>query len=228
MRAIKRFLITVLIVLVIAGGVGAYLYFQHGGFSLDKMPEPVRRVLEHKEALPPARTPQTYHILEDQGGVPREEAERAGLSGDGYAYFSALTPIQCAKAVEQCQGVVVRGKTYDMCWRFNTEPGETQVLEFNTGGNYDELHFGCGFEDTHPSDPTGNLAVELSVLADGQEVFSPRQLTPDDTPLFGMAEITGAQRVTVILRRIGRRNTLAPVLLDPFMRTKLDQPRPEE
>jgi hypothetical protein len=223
---VKKFIGFVLVLLLLAGGVFTYMLFQRGGISTDKLPLPLREALDTTPPEPPARAPQSYHILEDQGGVPLAEAERGGLAGDGYAYLTGLEPIQSAKAIERCQDCLVRGKRYDLCWRFNSEPGETQVLEFNIGGKYAELHLGCGFEDTHPSDTTGKLAVELSIQADGKEILSPVRLTPVDPPWFGFVPIVGAQRIAIVMRRVGYNNTLAPVLLDPFVRTALDQPRP--
>ena len=224
----KKFFGTLIIVLLLAGAAAAYLYFRQDSLPLDKLPEPLRNTLDTEPAEEPARKPHSYHILQAQGGIPLDEAERGGLVGDEYTYLVALEPIQCADAVELCHDCIVHGKQYDMCWRFNTEPGETQVLEFNVGGKYAELHLGYAFEDTHPSDTTGKLAVELTIQADGNELQSPVRLTPNDEPWFGFVPIEGVQRIALIIRRIGYNNTLAPVLLDPFVRTALDNPRPEQ
>ncbi len=224
----RTFITVVLLLIALAVGAAVLVYYYKPGLlPLERLPGPVREAVEPAPVEEPAAEPHSYHILQDQGGIAREEAERAGLIGDGYAYLAGLPPIQRSEAIESRAGCIVRGKRYDMCWRFNTEPGEIQVLEFNLGGKYAELHLGFGFEDTHPSDTTGNLAVELTVQADGREIQPPVRLTPGDTPWFGFMPLDDAQRVALIIKRIGYNNTFAPVLIVPFVRTALDKPRPE-
>ena len=224
----SRFItILLLLVLLAVGAVVGLYFFQRDRLPLERLPEPLREAVDPPPVESPARQPQSYHILQDQGGIPRGEAERGGLISDDFAYLVGLEPIQRSEAIEAVQNITVRGKQYDMCWRFNTEPGETQVLEFNLGGRYAELHLGYAFEDTHPSDTTGKLAVELTVQADGREVLGPERLTPSNPPWFGFVPINGAQRVAIVIKRIGYNNRFAPVLLDPFVRTTLDEPRPE-
>ena len=163
----RRFLVALLIGLLIGGGVVAYLYINRGGFSEGSVAQKLSAPMEENEEPLPARPPGSYHILEDQGGIPAAEAERGGLVASSYAYLYALEPLQQAGAIEQAQGVTVAGKRYDFCFRINSEPGEKQLLEFNPGGEYSELHFGFGFEDTHPSSQarTGLLKLPCSPMA---------------------------------------------------------------
>lgn len=158
-----------------------------------------------------------YHVLEDQGGIPLAEAQRAGLVTAQYAYLRGLTPVQLSDGVGQAGGAQVRGKRYDLCYRFETRLPEEQYLEFNLEGNWNSLDFGFGFTDTEPSDPSGKLAIVLEIKLDGAVAYASALLKPTDKPVFTTLPVAGVNRVLFTCRRVGYRNMFAPVLLDPFV-----------
>ena len=212
----KAFLITVVIALLLVA-VGFWYAQQHP----EALPEDMRNTLEvGQDTSPPARGPQDYHILADQGGIPRAEAERAGLQTANWAYMAAMQPLEdlSETGVEQVQSARVNSKLYDFAFQFTSTPAESQVLEYNIGGEWDVLTFGFGFADDEASDPTGRFAIEFSVQGDGTELFGPVSLTPNDLPVFTDIDVKGLRRVTFISKRVGKPNQFAPLLLDPFVK----------
>jgi len=212
----RRFIVVLIVVILILGAVAAY-YFYSQGLADDLIP-PIGELVQPEPPPPPARTPQDYHILEDQGGIPKAEANRAGLIGDDYAYLSAMVPTNISDGIEKLAEITIRGLPYDFCYRFKSTPPEMQSLEFNLNAQWEELHFGFGFDDAHPSDPEHRWSIELTVQADGTDVYGPVEITPVTDPLFTKVNVTGVHRVTFVSRRIGFKNPFAPVLLDPFVR----------
>ncbi len=220
----RVFIVTFLIVLIIAGGAAWWLYS-----SAERLPEgsviqQAGQALHADTPQPAARQPLDYHILEDQGGIPLEEARRAGLIADDYAYLYGLEPIQISDGIEQLSGIQVRGRSYDLCYRFNTTPPEEQYLEYNLNSAWDELHLGIGFDDAHPSDPQDRLAIEVEIKGDGEALFGPQVFKPTSKPVFTRVDLRGVNRLTIISRRVGHRNTFAPVLVDPFLKKTPQQP----
>lgn len=209
----KAFLITVVVaLLLLAGGLW---YAEH---NPEQLPDNVRRTLAvGEDTSPPARTPQDYHLLQDQGGVPKTEAELAGLVSADYAYLAVHPTLVMDDGIEQISSARCNSKLYDFSYRFNSTQPEEQVLEFNLHGEWDELHFGFGFSDEEPSDPSGNLAIELRIQGDGRDIFGPEQITPVTEPIFTKADVRGVKHLTFISRRIGKNNPFAPLLLDPFV-----------
>ena len=210
----KIFVTTVLIALVlVAGG------FWYARQNPDKLPDEVRDTLEvGQDTRADARGPQDYHILQDQGGIPRAEAERAGLITTRHAYLAAMEAIEQSEGIEQEQSIKLDSKLFDFGYRFSTTPPEMQVLEFNIQGEWDTLTFGFGFDDNEASDPTGKLAIELTVNGDGKALFGPQVISPVDEPIFTEVDVKGVRRVTFLSKRVGYNNNFSPVLLDPFVR----------
>jgi len=204
---VKKFLITLIVVAIL--GCGTYYYMLNSG----KVQLPVPEEL--------FRTPESYHMLEGVGGVPISEAKQAGLTTAEYAYLRAMEPIQIAKGIEMPERVRLGGKSYDLAYKFNTTPPKDQVLEFNLLGNWDEVHFGFGFEDDEGSDPDKLWGIELIVQVDGEARAGIERLSPVDKPYFTKIDVAGANRITFVSRRIGSGNLFAPVLVDPFV-LKLD------
>jgi len=223
----RGFWITFVIVILLAGGVVYWLWS-----NADRLPEgtvlqQAGQALQTEEPEPPLKTPLDYHQLELVGGIPLAEAQRAGLRGADYAYLRSFTPIQFSDGVEPVEGSVVRGKHYDLGYQFLTDPPEEQYLEFNIGGDWDLLHFGIGFDDSHPSDPEDKWAIEIEIKGDGEIIFGPYTIKPTEPPYFMQADVTGISRVVFVSRRIGRRNTFTPLILDPFLRKEPKEVAPE-
>ena len=210
----KAFLITVVVaLLLLAGGLW---YAQQ---NPDKLPDEVRHTLAVGEDIrPPARGPQDYHMLQDQGGIPLAEAERAGLVTADYGYLSAMPPLKMDEGIEKLSAANCNGKLYDFSYRFNTTRPEEQVLEFNLHGEWDQLVFGFGFSDDEASDPSGTHGIELSVQADGKDLFGPALVSPVTEPIFTQLEVKGVRHLTFISKRVGFENNFAPLLLDPFVK----------
>lgn len=213
----RAFLITLIIVVLAGLGMAWYLQRNAANYEGDSLLGKTSDYLTPDNPEPVLRTPVSYHLLEDQGGIPRAEAEASGLVTDQYAYLAATEPIQISDGVEPASALTVGGKPYDFCFKFNTTPPEQQYLEFNLLGQWDELHFGFGFDDKHPSDPKEQWAIEFRVETDGAVAFGPIELTPVDRPEFAKVETTGVNRVTFVTKRIGYRNPFAPVVVDPFV-----------
>jgi hypothetical protein len=217
-----RAFISFFLVLVFVGAVGyaGMVFMQENAdkFKKGTLPERIGRELRPTPAKPVASGPLDYHVLEAQGGVVKVQAEQAGLVTDKWAYLAALEPVQLGAGVSKAEGVMVRGKHYDQCYRFGSQGGTDQYLEFALGEKWEELHFGFGFEDKEPSDPTNTKSIEFSVLVDGTAAFGPVRLTPVDKPAFNRVSVKGANRVVFSCRRLGGTNTFAPVLLDAFVR----------
>jgi hypothetical protein len=210
-------LVTLILVLLIGvGGLLYWLYLNQGSGGQETLPERASQLIQAPPIEPPARTPESYHILEAQGGIPRAEAERAGLIGETYAYLLGLEPIQLSDGVSPRQQIVVRGKQFDMCYVFETRPPQEQYLEFNLGGQWERLDFGFGFDDGHPSDPEERWAIELEIKGDGKVLLGPRDFKPVDEPLFTTVPLEGVNRLVFVCRRIGYNNPFTPALLDPF------------
>lgn len=220
----RAFIVTFLIVLIIAGGVAWWLYTSAEGLPEGSIVQQAGQALHADAPEPAARKPLDYHILEDQGGIPIEEARRAGLSGDDYVYLYGLEPIQISEGVEQLSGIRVRGRSYDLCYRFSSTPPQEQYIEYNLNDAWDELHFGAGFADDHPSDPQDRLAIEIEIKGDAEVLFGPEQVKPTSEPLFTSIDLQGVNRLTIISRRVGYQNTFAPVLLDPFLKKTAESP----
>ena len=220
----RAFIVTFLIVLIIAGGAAWWLYTSAERLPEGSIVQQAGQALHADDPLPAAREPLDYHILEDQGGVPLEEARRAGLTTDSYAYLFGLDPIQISDGVEQLSGLRVRGRSYDLCYRFNTTTPQEQYLEYNLNGAWGELHFGVGFDDAHPSDPQDRWAIEFEIKGDADVLFGPEQVKPTGEPVFTSISLQGVNRLTIISRRVGHQNTFAPVLLDPFLKKTSQQP----
>jgi hypothetical protein len=220
-----RALVWFILILIFVGAVAyaGYIYLQQNKdkFNKDSMPGKLAKAVT---PTPPGEIKKTvhgpidYNILEDQGGQPQAEAVAAGLVTDKWAYLTGLSAIQATVGVKKAHGVKVRGKTYDLCYQFNSEPPEEQYLEYNLEAKWDELHFGFGFDDSEPSEPSKEHAIELTVQVDGKPVFGPQRITPTDKPIFTMLPVKGANRVLFISKRIGTNNQFAPVLLDAFVK----------
>lgn len=204
----RNFIIAFLIVGAL--GAGGYYYLLQEG------------KLEVPETVAIIRTPESYHMLEGVGGVPMGDATEAGLATGDYAYLRALEPIQIGKGISMPERVKLGGKSYELAYKFNSTSPRDQVLEFNLLGGWDELHFGFGFEDDEGSDPHDTWAIEFIVQVDGEAVAGAKRLTPVGKPYFTKVNVSGANRVTFVSRRIGSANPFAPVLVDPFV-LKLDQ-----
>lgn len=219
MRAFASFLV----VLILVGAIGyaglIYLRDNADKFQQDSLPARIGQDMRPSSAPPPppASGPRDYHLLEAQGGIPLAEAEQAGLVTDKWAYLSALAPVQQSEGVQPA-AAAVRSLNYDHSWRFASTPPQYQYLEYTLGGKWDELHFGFGFADSEPSDPSNVLAIEFSILLDGKAAFGPRRLTPVDRPAFGMLDLRGVNRLVFSSKRIGTGNYFAPLLLDPFVK----------
>lgn len=216
MRKLLSWLVALLII-----GVGGLVLWQLLGRPAPGMPleQSVERYINPPATPPPARGPQDYHVLQDQGGIPKEEALRAGLAGAGYSYLRNMTPIQISEGVGQTDGITVRGKRYDLCYRFETPPPSEQYLEYNLGAKWDTLEFGFGFTDAEPSDPSGKWAIVLEIQLDGKPAYTSPELKPTDKPLFMSLPVTGMNRLLIVVRRIGMQNLFGPILLDPFLKT---------
>jgi hypothetical protein len=213
----RAFIITLVVVVVLGLGLAWYVQHNKSAYAKGSILRKTGELLTPAQPEPLLRTPQDYHLLQDQGGVPREEAEKSGLSTDSYAYLATMEPIQISKGVEQVGGISLNDKHYDFCYKFNSTPPEEQYLEFNLLGKWDELHFGFGYDDSHPSDPDNKWSIEFRAEADGKAVFGPVDLTPVDKPVFNKLEVSGVNRVTFVIRRIGFENPFTPVLVDPFV-----------
>jgi hypothetical protein len=213
----RAFLITFVIAILLLGA-GAYYFWKNP----DKLPEgsmaqKAGEALQEKEPEVPARKPQNYHLLEAQGGIPKDEAERAGLATAEYAYLRTFEPLQVTEGITETEAIVVRGLNYDFAYSFESTPPGEQYLEFNLNRNWSELHFGFGFDDNHPSDPEAKWAIELTIQADGKQIYGPQRITPVDKPIFSRIDVAGVTRVTFVSKRIGTRNPFKPSLLDPFV-----------
>jgi hypothetical protein len=217
--------ITVLVLTLLTAAVGAYLWFASQAAPEDTMIGRMGKVMRPEPPEPAPRTPSDYLILEDHGGIPKAEALKAGLRGEAYAYLAAGEPIEMSPGIQPVESIKLRGRQYDFCYQYNTTPPEMQFIEFNLNGEWDELHFGFGFDDTHASDPEKRWAIEFSIQCDGETAFGPQQLMPVDKPVFAKVAVAGVQRVSFITRRIGRSNPFAPVLVDPFViKTQKESP----
>jgi hypothetical protein len=219
----RAFLVTFVIVILVLAGTAYWLWR-----NADRLPEgslirTVAQLLRGQPADEPSPTPEDYHLLQSLGGVPFGEAARAGLRGEDYAYLRSFEPIQASDGVQTRNGVTVRGKPYDLCFEFETRHPREQHLEFNIGGAWDELHFGCGFDDGHPSDPEGQWSIELEIKADGELILGPTELTPNVEPFFGSVRVKGVNRVTFTSRRNGYQNPFCPLLIDPFLKRLPEQ-----
>jgi hypothetical protein len=215
----RRFISCAIMVLLLAGGSAALWQILGRPQPGAPMVESVEHYINPPALPPPARGPLDYHVLQDQGGIPKAEAARAGLAGAGYAYLCSLTPIQISEGVSNADGISVRGKHYDMCYRFETRPPAEQYLEYNLGAKWDTLDFGFGFTDTEPSDPSGKWAIVLEIQLDGKPAYTSAELRPTDKPLFTSLPVTGANRMLIVVRRVGMHNLFGPILLDPFLKT---------
>lgn len=222
----RAFLITFLIVIVLAGGVAYWLWLNADKLPAGSVLKEAGEAMHPDETPPPARPPEDYHVLEGQGGVPLAEAKRGGLAKDDYAYLRSMQPIQMSDGVGPCEGVAVRGLHYDLGYRFATRPPQEQYLEFNIGGKWDEVHFGLGFDDSEPSDPEDKWSIEFEVQGDGKVLLEPQKIKPTTKPIFTRLDVRGINRLTFVSRRIGWRNPFAPLLLDPFL--KKTPPEPSE
>ncbi len=222
----RGFLVTLIIVLLVMGGAAWWLWQNSEKLPEGSLPQQVGHKLHTEPAEVPARTPSDYHILEANGSIPLAEAERAGLSGSDYAYLRGIQPIMMSEGIGIADGFTVRGKHYDLCYVFETTPPGEQYLEYNIAAKWDELHFGFGFDDGHPSDPEDQWAIELEIKADGEIIYGPKTVKPTSEPLFTSIDITGVNRLTFTSRRIGQRNLFSPVLMTPFL--KKTAPAPSE
>jgi hypothetical protein len=220
MRAFASFL--VVLVLVGAIGYAGLLFLRDNADKLREGSLPAKIGKDLRASTPdgklPPSGPKDYHLLEGMGGIPAEEARLAGLVTDRWAYLVALDPVQQSEGVEPVADVTVRGLHYDHCFKYKSTSPEFQYLEFSIGAKWDELHFGFGFSDTEPSDPSNALAIELTVLADGKTVYGPRRLTPVDKPSFAMLDVRGVSRIVFSSKRIAQANYFEPLLLDPFLK----------
>jgi len=214
----RGFLITLIIVILVAGGGAWWLWQNSEKLPEGSLPRQVGQKLHTEPAEVPARTPSDYHVLEANGSIPLAEAERAGLNGADYAYLRGIQPIMMSEGIGAADGFTVRGKHYDLCYVFATTPPGEQYLEYNIAGQWDELHFGFGFDDSHPSDPEGEWAIDLEIKADGEIVYGPETVEPTTDPIFTSIDVTGVNRLTFTSRRVGKRNTFAPVLVTPFLK----------
>jgi len=211
----RKFLITLLLV----AGIGLFVFmYLRANPSVIPEGNPLDTVVQDDGPAPVLRTPQDYHIMEQDGGIPLAEAQQAGLTGPDYAYLQGLGAINLSDGVNALEGATVRGKSFDLGYVYNSRFGSEQYAEFNINGEWDELHFGFGFDDAHPSDPQGNHAIEVEIQADGKVVFGPEVIKPTDPPVFGSADMKGIHRVTFVSRRIGKTNMFTPLILDPFVR----------
>jgi len=214
----RAFLITFLIVIVLAAAVAYWLWS-----NADRLPEgsvlqQAGESMHPDEGPPPARPPQDYHVLEAQGGIPFAEATRGGLTHADYTYLLGLKPIQISDGVAPNQGAAVRGLHYDLGYRFESRPPEEQYLEFNVGGDWDVLHFGLGFDDSEPSDPEDKWSINFEIQGDGRVLFGPQRIKPTGDPIFTSLDVSGINRLTFVSRRVGWRNPFTPLLLDPFLK----------
>ncbi|HES57982.1 MAG TPA: hypothetical protein ENO21_00970, partial [Firmicutes bacterium] len=157
----RAFLITLIIVVLAGLGLAWYLQRNAASYEEDSLLGKTSDYLTPDKPEPVLRTPVSYHVLEDQGGIPRDEAEAAGLVTDRYAFLAATEPIQISTGIEQVEHITVAGKPYDFSFKFNTTRPEQQYLEFNLLSEWDELHFGFGFDDKHGSDPQEKWAIEF-------------------------------------------------------------------
>ncbi|MCH7472921.1 NPCBM/NEW2 domain-containing protein [bacterium] len=214
----RAFLITLLVCILITGAAAYYLYQNAGSLQEGTLAKRVAVLLKPEPPEIPPRAPVDYHILQDQGGVPEEEALRAGLATDEYAYLRTMQPIQISKGVAEVKRATVRGLSYGFCYRFETTPPQEQHLEMNLGGRWGELHFGFGFDDQDPYDPERDTSIQFEILADGEQVFFHESLTPNDKPIFASIPVAGVNRVLFTSRRIGYNNAYSPVLIDPFVK----------
>ncbi len=228
----RRILTFLLIVSVLA--VGAAVLWQLLGRPAPGKPlaQSVDQLVHPPEGVPPPRPPQDYLLLQDQGGIPKAEALRGGLTTSAYAYLTALTPVQISDGVVIAEGLAVRTRHYDLCYRFESRPPGEQYLEFNLGGKWAALDFGFGFSDTEPSEARGEKAMVLEVQLDGKVVYTTPELRPTDKPVFATLDVSSASRLLFTVRRIGYQNMFAPLLLDPFVqggarRRQLGRTRPE-
>jgi hypothetical protein len=208
---------TVLILVVVTAAVGLLLYTMADRFEAGTPLSRAARLLRPVPPEIPARRPVDYLVLQQMGGIPQAEAERAGIATDSYAYLRTFAPLQTSQGITEVTGILLGGKSYDFCYQFNTAPPEKQYLEFNLEGKWDELHFGFGFDDTHASDPEQKWSIELTIQGDGAELMAPQLLSPVGKPYFGKVAVKGVSRVTFTSRRLGYINPFAPVLVDPFV-----------
>jgi hypothetical protein len=220
----RRFLSGAIIVLLLVGGAATLWQLLGRPKPGAPMVESVEQYVNPPALPPPARAPLDYHVLQDQGGIPKAEATRAGLAGAGYAYLCSMTPVQTSDGVAAAEGITVRGKRYDQCYRFETRPPAEQYLEYSLAAKWDTLDFGFGFTDTEPSDPSGKLAIVLEIQLDGKPVYTSPELRPTDKPLFTSLPVTGVNRLLIVVRRVGMHNLFGPVLLDPFLKTAAPSP----
>jgi hypothetical protein len=219
MRAFASFLV----VLIFVGAVGyaglIYLRENADKFKPGSIPDKLGREMRPPEPpAPVARGPLDYHTLQAQGGEPKAQAVQAGLANERWAYLAALTPVQKSEGIDLAEGQAVRTLNYDFAYRFGPKNLPEQYLEFGLGAKWDELHFGLGFADTEPSDPTNSHSIELTVLVDGKPAFGPQRVSPVDKPVFTRLDVKNANRVVFSIKRIGQSNTFSPLLLDPFVR----------
>lgn len=225
MRAFTSFLVVLVVVGALGYGGLVFLRDNADKFKQDSLPAKVGKELRPSPPpAPPASGPRDYHLLEGQGGIPRAQAEAAGLATDQWAYLQALTPLQQSEGIANAQDVTVRNQHYDFCLQYAATPAQEQYLEYQLGAKWDELHFGFGFSDLEPSDPSNSLAIELSIAVDGRTVFGPQRFTPVDKPAFAQINVTGANRAFFTSRRIGMQNRFAPILLDPFVKVTAAEP----
>lgn len=213
----RAFLITLVVVVLAGLGLAWYLQQNAGEFEEGSLLGKTGKYLTPDEPEPVLRTPVSYHVLQDQGGIPRAEAEQAGLVTEDYTILAGTEPIQSSAGIIQVKHITVDGKPYDFSYQFGTTRPEQQFLEFNLLRKWDELHFGFGFDDKHGSDPKKNWTIEFRVETDGEVAFGPVVLTPVDEPVFTKVETTGVSRVTFVSKRIGYLNPFEPVVIDPFV-----------
>ena len=217
----RKFILTLLIVV----GLGLFVFFYlKANPSVVPEGNPLEQVVKTEEPEPIARTPQDYHIMEAEGGIPLAEVRRAGLTGADYAYLQGLGAISLSDGVEPYSGITVRGLHFDLGYIFNSVPRSPQSAEFNVGGEWDELHFGIGFDDSHASDPDHKWAIDFEVQADGKVVFGPERIDPTTDPVYAGVDVKGVHRVTFVATRVNKANPFTPVLLDPFVRKYPEAP----
>jgi hypothetical protein len=214
----RGFLIALIVTVILAAVVAYVLWDQAASLPKGSLARKLGEEMRAKPPEPVLRKPLDYHILQDQGGIPLAEAQRAGLVTSAYAYLRGLTPVQQSDGVGPLEAATVRGKRYELGYGFESRPPEKQYLEFNIGGKWHELDFGFGFDDAQPSDPTGKLAIELTVELDGRVAYTSPPLDTNKEPVFTSLDVSGVRRVIFCVRRIGYNNLLAPVLLDPFLK----------
>lgn len=203
MRAVN--VIAAVLGLVVAGGLLAYFVFPQQVQNLFLTRISVTQAAGSR-ATPPA-TPAP-------GFAPTPPPAAPALTrGTASGYLRASEPIQ-SKQLAAAPPVVCRGVTYEKAYL--VEDGYGALIEFNIQGDKQQLDYGFGYADDHPTDPNEKHKAILQVIADGQVIDGPLELRPSEPPIFRSVAVGGVFKLMFKIE--GNDYKLRPLLIDPSVK----------